>query len=109
EFRNRLDGIISFQPLAGGVIEKIVDKLIGELQDQLLDKKITITLSDAARLWLANQGYDPDCGARPLRRLIMKEIGDVLAEEILFGSLGKGGVCRVGIKNKKLTFAFIKK
>lgn len=109
EFRNRLDGTISFQPLAGEVIEKIVDKLIGELQGQLADKKITITLSDAARAWLAKVGYDPDFGARPLRRLIMKEIGDVLAEEILFGSLNKGGVARVGLKNKKLTFAFIKK
>lgn len=109
EFRNRLDGIISFSPLAGAVIEKIVDKLIRELQEQLADKKITITLSDAARAWLATQGYDPDFGARPLRRLIMKEIGDVLAEEILFGSLSKGGVARVGLKNKKLTFAFIKK
>lgn len=108
EFRNRLDGIISFQPLDGPAIEKIVDKLIRELQDQLSDKKITITLSEAARAWLAHQGYDPDYGARPLRRLIMKEIGDVLAEEILFGTLSKGGVARVGLKNKKLTFAFIK-
>jgi len=109
EFRNRLDGIISFQSLAGTAIEKIVDKLINELQEQLADKKITITLSETARTWLANQGYDPDFGARPLRRLIMKEIGDVLAEEILFGSLNKGGVARVGLKNKKLTFAFIEK
>ena len=109
EFRNRLDAIISFQPLSEAVIELVVDKLIGELQDQLADKKITITLSGAARSWLARQGYDPDYGARPLRRLIMKEIGDVLAQEILFGSLNKGGACTIGLKNKKLTFAFLKK
>jgi len=109
EFRNRLDAIISFQPLAVPVVELVVDKLIKELQDQLIDKKITITLSGAARSWLAEQGYDPDYGARPLRRLIMKEIGDVVAEEILFGSLSKGGAITVGLKKKKLTFAFLKK
>ncbi len=109
EFRNRLDAIISFQPLAGPVVELVVDKLIKELQDQLIDKKIRISLSLAARSWLAEQGYDPDYGARPLRRLIMKEIGDVLADEILFGSLSKGGAVTVGLKKKKLTFAFLKK
>jgi ATP-dependent Clp protease ATP-binding subunit ClpA len=109
EFRNRLDAIVSFQPLAAPVVELVVDKLIKELQDQLIDKKITITLSGAARSWLAAQGYEPDFGARPLRRLIMKEIGDVLAEEILFGSLSKGGGVSVGLKKKKLTFAFLKK
>ncbi len=109
EFRNRLDAIISFQALTGPVIELVVDKLIKELQEQLADKKITITLSAPARSWLAQQGYDPDYGARPLRRLIMKEIGDVLAEEILFGSLNKGGRVTVGLKKKKLTFAFLKK
>ena len=109
EFRNRLDAIISFQPLAEPVIERIVDKLIQELQAQLADKKIGITLSAAARTWLAKKGYDADYGARPLRRLIMKEIGDVLAEEILFGPLGKGGTCTVGLKNNKLAFAFLKK
>ena len=109
EFRNRLDAIISFQGLAGPVIEQVVDKLIKELQGQLADKKITITLSAPARSWLAQQGYDPDYGARPLRRLIMKEIGDVLAEEILFGTLSKGGEVKVGLKKKKLTFAFLKK
>lgn len=109
EFRNRLDAIISFQPLAAPVVELVVDKLINELQAQLTDKKITITLSGAARSWLAEQGYEPDYGARPLRRLIMKEIGDVLAEEILFGTLIKGGSVSIGLKKKKLTFAFLKK
>jgi ATP-dependent Clp protease ATP-binding subunit ClpA len=109
EFRNRLDAVISFAPLAGPVIERVVDKLMCELQEQLAGKKISITLSGAARTWLARKGYDADFGARPLRRLIMKEIGDVLAEEILFGTLGKGGSCAVGLKNNKLTFAFLKK
>ncbi len=109
EFRNRLDAIINFQPLPPPVIELVVEKLIRELQEQLSDKKITIALAGAARSWLAQQGYDPDYGARPLRRLIMKEIGDVLAEEILFGSLSKGGAVSVDLKKKKLTFAFLKK
>jgi ATP-dependent Clp protease ATP-binding subunit ClpA len=109
EFRNRLDAIISFQALTDDVIEMVVDKVIKELQGQLAEKKITITLSGAARSWLAKRGYDPDYGARPLRRLIMKEIGDVLADEILFGTLGNGGACTVGLKNNKLTFAFLAK
>jgi ATP-dependent Clp protease ATP-binding subunit ClpA len=109
EFRNRLDAILSFQPLSGPVVELVVDKLIKELQEQLVDKKITITLSSTARSWLAEHGYEPDYGARPLRRLIMKEIGDVLAEEILFGSLTSGGTVTVSLKKKKLAFAFLKK
>lgn len=109
EFRNRLDAILSFQSLSGPVVELVVDKLIKELQEQLVDKKITITLSSTARSWLAEHGYEPDYGARPLRRLIMKEIGDVLAEEILFGSLTSGGTVTVSLKKKKLAFAFLKK
>ena len=63
--------------------------MVGELQQQLASKKVEITLSPAARAWLAKEGYEPAFGARPLRRLIMKEIGDVLTEEILFGHLTK--------------------
>ncbi|MDA8164716.1 MAG: AAA family ATPase, partial [Desulfobacteraceae bacterium] len=109
EFRNRLDSVITFGALEMKVMEQIVDKMIAELQLQLADKKVTIALTGAARLWLAEKGYDPDYGARPLRRLITQEIGDVLSDEILFGNLAKGGEAKVGVKDKKLTFSFTAK
>ena len=106
EFRNRLDATISFAELSVDTVERVVDKMVGELQQQLVDKKITIELSPAARSWLAREGYEPAFGARPLRRLIMKEIGDVLTEEILFGALSKGGRVRIGRKNNTTTFTY---
>jgi len=106
EFRNRLDGVVTFGPLSTESMQLVVDKLIGELERQLSEKKVKIRLTDAARLWLADRGYDPDFGARPLRRLIMKEIGDVLSEEILFGNLMSGGVVQVGIKKDALNFTY---
>ena len=109
EFRNRLDAIVNFKPLTNEAVERVVDKLVAELQGQLAGRQVTVVLSAPARKWLAGAGYDPDYGARPLKRLIMKEIGDELAEEILFGQLHKGGRCAVGLKNNKLTFAFIRK
>ena len=107
EFRNRLDATISFASLDIGTVEKVVDKMVGELQQQLAGKKVEISLSPAARSWLAKEGYDPAFGARPLRRLIMKEIGDVLTEEILFGSLVKGGKVKIGRKNDKTIFTYL--
>ena len=107
EFRNRLDATISFASLDLGTVEKVVDKMVGELQQQLAGKKVEISLSPAARSWLAKEGYDPAFGARPLRRLIMKEIGDVLTEEILFGSLIKGGKVKIGRKNDKTIFTYL--
>lgn len=107
EFRNRLDAIISFASLEIETVEKVVDKMVQELQQQLADKKVEITLSPAARSWLAREGYQPAFGARPLRRLIMKEIGDVLTEEILFGSLTKGGKVKIDRKNNKTTFTYM--
>ena len=107
EFRNRLDATISFAPLEIPTVEKVVDKMVQELQQQLTDKKVQITLTPAARAWLAQEGYQPAFGARPLRRLIMKEIGDVLTEEILFGSLTKGGKVKIGRKNNKTIFTYL--
>ena len=107
EFRNRLDATVTFEKLSGVSVEKVVDKLIRELEAQLAEKRVTIKLSDAARSWLARKGYDPDYGARPLRRLITKEIGDVLTEEILFGALSRGGEASVDLKADKLAFTFI--
>ncbi|MEN8188475.1 MAG: AAA family ATPase, partial [Thermodesulfobacteriota bacterium] len=106
EFRNRLDGIISFTQLEIGTVEKVVEKMVGELQEQLAERRVTIELTVKARNWLAEKGYDPNYGARPLRRLIMKEIGDTLTEQILFGDLMRGGKVKVGLRNKKLTFSY---
>lgn len=91
EFRNRLDGIITFHPLSVEIMEKIVDKFITELDEQLASKKVKVRLSASARNWLARKGYDPTYGARPLARLIQTEIKDQLSEEILFGKLVDGG------------------
>ncbi|KAB2890922.1 MAG: ATP-dependent Clp protease ATP-binding subunit ClpA [Desulfobulbaceae bacterium] len=106
EFRNRLDAIVTFAPLDHDAMENVVDKLIRELEGQLAEKRVTIRLTPAAKSWLAREGYDPDFGARPLRRLIMKEIGDVLTEEILFGNLSRGGEARVDLKEGKLSFTY---
>ena len=106
EFRNRLDSIITFHPLQLAAVERIVGKVIQELEQQLADKNVRINLTPTARKWLAAQGYDPAFGARPLRRLVMKEIGDVLTEEILFGKLSKGGNVRVGCSKGKITFEY---
>ena len=106
EFRNRLDAIISFAPLDQKSTEKVVDKVILELEEQLAEKKVSIKLTVAARKSLAKRGYDPIFGARPLRRLIMKEIGDPLTEEILFGQLTHGGAVTVGDRKGKLTFTY---
>ena len=108
EFRNRLDATVSFKKLNDESVEKVVDKLIRELEEQLAEKKVSIRLSLEARGWVARKGYDPDFGARPLRRLIMKEIGDVLTEEILFGHLSRGGEAGVDLKDDKLTFTYTK-
>ena len=106
EFRNRLDATISFASLAPAAVEKVVEKLVAELRIQLAEKKVLLKLTAAARSWLAKKGYDPAYGARPLRRLILKEIGDVLTDEILFGELVAGGKVTVGVRNKKLMFTY---
>jgi ATP-dependent Clp protease ATP-binding subunit ClpA len=95
EFRNRLDAWVVFEPLSPESVLRIVDKLIGELRAQLVEKKISIELSDQAREWLAKEGYDPKFGARPMRRLIEREIKKPLVDKILFGELQHGGVARV--------------
>ncbi len=109
EFRNRLDATITFNSLDKMIMEQIVDKLVHELQMQLSQKHVTITLLPAARTWLANKGYDPNYGARPLRRLIMQELGDPLSDEILFGTLVKGGTVMVDCKDDSMFFSFPEK
>ena len=104
EFRNRLDGIISFHALSVEIMKLIVDKFIKELNAQLSAKKVVLTITPEVRTWLAEKGYDPTYGARPLDRLIQAEIKDGLSEEILFGRLNKGGVITVELKDGKLVF-----
>ncbi|MCW9059134.1 MAG: ATP-dependent Clp protease ATP-binding subunit ClpA [Gammaproteobacteria bacterium] len=91
EFRNRLDAVIQFNPLDPTVITQVVDKFIFELEAQLQDKGVTIDVDESARLWLAERGYDPKMGARPMARVIQEHIKKPLAEELLFGRLVGGG------------------
>jgi ATP-dependent Clp protease ATP-binding subunit ClpA len=91
EFRNRIDAIIQFASLDPLTIERVVDKLIVEVEMQLEQKGVTLTLDDAARRWVAEKGYDPKMGARPMARVIQEHIKRPLAEELLFGSLAAGG------------------
>jgi ATP-dependent Clp protease ATP-binding subunit ClpA len=91
EFRNRLDAIIQFAPLDPPTIERVVDKLVIEVEAQLEQKGVLITVDDAARRWIAERGYDPKMGARPMARVIQEHIKRPLAEELLFGRLATGG------------------
>ncbi|RMG29677.1 MAG: ATP-dependent Clp protease ATP-binding subunit ClpA [Gammaproteobacteria bacterium] len=102
EFRNRLDAIIQFRPLDATVIAQVVNKFIYELEAQLSEKGVTIELDDEARVWLAEKGYDPKMGARPMARVVREHIKKPLADEILFGRLARGGHVRVGVRDGEL-------
>ena len=91
EFRNRLDAIIPFAPLSEPVIAKVVDKFLLQLEHQLLDKKVEAEFTPALRKYLAEKGFDPQMGARPMHRLIQEKIRKPLADELLFGKLAEGG------------------
>jgi ATP-dependent Clp protease ATP-binding subunit ClpA len=97
EFRNRLDGWILFSGLGPETILKVVDKEVGLLQAQLSDKKVTLELTPAARAWLAENGYDPAFGARPMARLVDQSLKKPLAEALLFGALQAGGVAKFDV------------
>ena len=97
EFRNRLDAIVQFRPLAPDTILHVVDKFIIELETQLESKNVTLTLDGPARAWLAEHGYDPKMGARPMARLLQESIKRPLAEDLLFGRLINGGHVDVGV------------
>jgi len=101
EFRNRLDGWILFSGLSPDTILKVVDKEVGLLQEQLLEKKVTLELSKEARGWLADNGYDPHFGARPMARLVDQQLKKALAESLLFGELRTGGVARFELNEAK--------
>lgn len=91
EFRNRLDAIIPFAPLSEPIIVKVVDKFLLQLEHQLLDKKVEAEFTPALRKYLAEKGFDPQMGARPMHRLIQEKIRKPLADELLFGKLAEGG------------------
>jgi ATP-dependent Clp protease ATP-binding subunit ClpA len=103
EFRNRLDAIIPFDSLPKEIIRQVVDKFVRDLEKQLADRKVKLRLTDTARDWLAEHGYDDTYGARPLHRLIEQEIETPLSDEILFGKLEKGGTAVIDLEDEKLT------
>jgi len=106
EFRNRLDAIVTFRPLSAAVMEEIVEKFVLQLEQQLAERHVAITLAPEARAWLAVKGYDPVFGARPLGRVIQKEVRDPLTDEILFGTLEHGGTVTIGVAGDHLTFSY---
>jgi ATP-dependent Clp protease ATP-binding subunit ClpA len=105
EFRNRMDGWIAFSSLPMSIVEKIVDKQIDELRVQLREKQVELELREDARKWLAEHGFSPQFGARPMARLIQQALKKPLAERILFGDLEKGGKVAVQVKEDKLDLA----
>ncbi len=106
EFRNRLDGIIQFSSLDPSTIASVVDKFIMELETQLEEKGVTIDVDEEARAWLAEHGFEPSMGARPMARVIKEQIKKPLAEELLFGVLEGGGHVHIGVRDGKLDFEF---
>jgi ATP-dependent Clp protease ATP-binding subunit ClpA len=99
EFRNRLDAIIQFAALDAHSIARVVDKLVVELESKLGSNNVTLELDDVARNWIAERGYDPKMGARPMARIIQEHIKRPLAEELLFGSLAEGGHVRITVND----------
>jgi ATP-dependent Clp protease ATP-binding subunit ClpA len=108
EFRNRLDAVIGFNSLSQDVMHHIVNKFILQLEQQLSERNVTITLTEQALDWLSLKGYDPAMGARPLARLISGEIKKPLADEVLFGKLSKGGGVVIDIADDRPVFRFKK-
>jgi ATP-dependent Clp protease ATP-binding subunit ClpA len=107
EFRNRLDAVVPFAGLTPEIVGRVVEKFVMQLEAQLADRNVTIELSSAAKEWLAERGYDPLYGARPLARVIQEHVKKPLAEELLFGRLAKGGAVKVGLKDGALAFDYI--
>jgi ATP-dependent Clp protease ATP-binding subunit ClpA len=106
EFRNRLDAIVTFKGLTPAVMETIVEKFILQLESQLAERHVAIALTPEARTWLAEKGYDPVFGARPLARVVQREVRDPLTNEILFGQLEHGGTVTIGAGPAGLQFQY---
>jgi len=107
EFRNRLDAIVTFGRLTPAVMETIVEKFVLQLEAQLAERHVAITLTPEARAWLGTKGYDPVYGARPMARVVQREVRDRLTDELLFGQLEHGGTVTIGLEAGVLTFAFV--
>ncbi len=101
EFRNRLDSIVHFGPLDARTLTNVVDKFLVALEVQLNEKKVTLSVDKAARAWLAEKGYDPKMGARPMARVIQDKVKKPLADELLFGVLKKGGHVSVTLNDEQ--------
>ncbi|MDX8385268.1 MAG: AAA family ATPase, partial [Gallionella sp.] len=106
EFRNRLDAIVSFASLDKEVILRVVDKFLMQLDEQLHEKKVDAVFTDALKGYLAEHGFDPQMGARPMERLIQDTIRSALADELLFGKLANGGKVVVDMKDDKIVLEF---
>ena len=106
EFRNRLDAIIQFNALDRDNILSVVDKFLFELEQQLEEKHVSLVVDPSVRGWLAENGYDPLMGARPMARLIQDRIKKPMAEELLFGSLSGGGRVRISVEDNELAFDY---
>jgi ATP-dependent Clp protease ATP-binding subunit ClpA len=107
EFRNRLDAIVKFNKLTRENMSLVVDKFVDQLNKLAAEKNVTIQLSQEAREWLADKGYDPKMGARPLSRLIQSSIKVPLSREMLFGKLKQGGTVSVQVKADALDFVYV--
>jgi ATP-dependent Clp protease ATP-binding subunit ClpB len=103
EFINRIDEIVVFHRLKREQMAQIVDVQMQRLHKLLADRKITLKLDDQARTWLANKGYDPVYGARPLKRVIQKHVQDPLAEQVLKGAVKDGDTVLVSVRDGHLT------
>ena len=102
EFRNRLDAIIQFNSLDFDHILRVVDKFLIELEAQLSEKHVALDVDADARRWLAEHGFDPQMGARPMARVIQENLKRPLADELLFGKLATGGRVYLSVKDDKL-------
>lgn len=108
EFRNRLDNIIQFNPLEKKHVIKVLDKIFGELKAQLKVKKIAITISKAAKEVLAEKGFDPEMGARPMKRVVQTILKQPISKEMIFGKLKDGGIVKVGVdKTQEIYIEYI--
>ena len=103
EFRNRLDAVVQFQSLGFDHILRVVDKFMIELESLLHEKNVTLSASPAARDWLAQHGFDPQMGARPMARVIQDRVKRKLADELLFGKLADGGRVVIDVVDGELT------
>jgi len=102
EFRNRLDAIIQFAALDFEHILRVVDKFLIELESQLTEKRVSLDVDADARRWLAEHGFDPQMGARPMARVIQEKVKRALADELLFGKLVDGGVVKLSVADGEL-------